>query len=46
MYSQNYDIQNNTHHKNRLRFSYKTCEVPSGRLAAGGDKKNTFFARM
>ena len=22
-------------HRNRLRFSYKTCEVPSGRLAAG-----------
>lgn len=38
--------ENNTYHKNRLRFSYKTCEVPSGRLAAGGDKKNTFFARM
>ena len=36
--------ENNKHHKNRLRFSYKTCEVPSGRLAAGGDKKNEFFA--
>lgn len=34
----------NIYHKNRLRFSYKTCEVPSGRLAAGGDKKNSFFA--
>lgn len=33
-------------HRNRLRFSYKTCEVPSGRLAAGGDKKNSFFAGM
>lgn len=33
-------------HRNRLRFSYKTCEVPSGRLAAGGDKKNKFFAGM
>lgn len=36
--------ETNKHHKNRLRFSYKTCEVPSGRLAAGGDKKNQFFA--
>ena len=36
--------ESNTHHKNRLRFSYKTTEVPSGRLAAGGDKKNQFFA--
>lgn len=36
--------ESNKHHKNRLRFSYKTCEVPSGRLAAGGDKKNQFFA--
>lgn len=38
--------ENNTHHRNRLRFSYKTCEVPSGRLAAGGDKKNQFFASV
>lgn len=37
---------NNPLHRNRLRFSYKTCEVPSGRLAAGGDKKNKFFAGM
>ena len=29
---------------NRLRFSYKTMVVPSGRLAAGGDKKNSYFA--
>ena len=36
--------ESNIHHKNRLRFSYKTTEVPSGRLAAGGDKKNKFFA--
>lgn len=36
--------QSNKHHKNRIRFSYKTTEVPSGRLAAGGDKKNQFFA--
>lgn len=36
--------ESNKHHKNRLRFSYKTTEVPSGRLAAGGDKKNQFFA--
>lgn len=38
--------ESNQHHKNRLRFSYKTCEVPSGRLAAGGDKKNQFFASV
>lgn len=38
--------ESNTHHKNRLRFSYKTTEVPSGRLAAGGDKKNQFFATV
>ena len=38
--------ESNIHHKNRLRFSYKTCEVPSGRLAAGGDKKNQFFAAV
>lgn len=35
--------ESNKFHKNRLRFSYKTTEVPSGRLASGGDKKNTFF---
>jgi len=29
---------------NRLRFGYKTMVVPSGRLAAGGDKKNSYFA--
>lgn len=38
--------ETNEFHKNRLRFSYKTCEVPSGRLAAGGDKKNKFFASL
>lgn len=38
--------ESNKHHKNRLRFSYKTTEVPSGRLAAGGDKKNQFFASV
>ena len=38
--------ETNEHHKNRLRFAYKTCEVPSGRLAAGGDKKNNFFAAL
>lgn len=31
-----------TDHK--LRFGYKTMVVPSGRLAAGGDKKNQYFA--
>ena len=29
---------------NKLRFGYKTMVVPSGRLAAGGDKKNSYFA--
>ena len=38
--------ETNPFHPNRLRFSYKTCEVPSGRLAAGGDKKNRFFAAL
>lgn len=33
-----------SHYGNRLRFSYKTMVVPSGRLAAGGDKKNSYFA--
>ena len=37
---------NNDYHPNRLRFSYKTTEVPSGRLAAGGDKKNPYFAAL
>lgn len=40
------EMCNNKYHKNRLRFSYKTTEVPSGRLAAGGDKKNQFFAGL
>lgn len=34
----------NSHYGNRLRFSYKTMVVPSGRLAAGGDKKNHYYA--
>lgn len=33
-------------HPNRLRFSYKNTEVPSGRFAAGGDKKNQFFSTL
>lgn len=33
-------------HPNRIRFSYKTTEVPSGRFAAGGDKKNQFFSTL
>ena len=33
-----------SHYGNRLRFSYKTMVVPSGRLAAGGDKKNHYYA--
>lgn len=40
------DMANNQYHPNRLRFSYKTTEVPSGRLAAGGDKKNPYFASL
>lgn len=38
--------ENNKFHKNRLRFGYKTTEVPSGRLAAGGDKKNAFVSPL
>ena len=34
----------NSKYGNRLRFSYKTMVVPSGRLAAGGDKKNSYYA--
>lgn len=40
------EMCNNDFHPNRLRFSYKTTEVPSGRLAAGGDKKNPYFAAL
>ena len=40
------EMCDNEFHPNRLRFSYKTTEVPSGRLAAGGDKKNDFFANL
>lgn len=40
------EMCNNPYHPNRLRFSYKTTEVPSGRLAAGGDKKNQYFAAL
>jgi DNA polymerase-1 len=29
-----------------IHISYKTTEVPTGRLASGGDKKNSFFANM
>lgn len=36
----------NKNHPNRLRFMYKNCEVPSGRFAAGGDKKNAFFSNL
>ena len=36
------DSSNPNGHK--LRFGYKTMVVPSGRLAAGGDKKNSYFA--
>ena len=30
----------------RLRFGYKTVMVPSGRLSAGGDSKNTYFSEL
>lgn len=40
------EMCDNPLHRDRLRFSYKTTEVPSGRLAAGGDKKNQFFAGL
>ena len=40
------EMCNHEFHPNRLRFSYKTTEVPSGRLAAGGDKKNDYFAAL
>ena len=37
---------NSKNHPNRLRFAYKNTEVPSGRFAAGGDKKNSFFSNL
>lgn len=40
------EMCNNDYHPDRLRFSYKTTEVPSGRLAAGGDRKNPYFAAL
>lgn len=40
------EMCNHEFHPNRLRFGYKTTEVPSGRLAAGGDKKNDYFAAL
>ena len=40
------EMCNNEFHPNRLRFNYKTTEVPSGRLAAGGDKKSDYFAYL
>lgn len=30
----------------RCRFSYIDCNVPTGRLASGSDKKNMFFAHL
>ena len=36
--------KNCTENDHKLRFGYKTMVVPSGRLAAGGDKKNQYFA--
>lgn len=40
------EMCNNPYHPNRLRFSYKNTEVPSGRFAAGGDKKNRYFGAL
>ena len=30
----------------KLRFAYKFFQAPTGRLASGGDKKNSYFAKM
>lgn len=38
------NMANESKYNKRLRFMYKTITVPSGRLAAGGDKKNPYFA--
>ncbi|MBO7615092.1 MAG: hypothetical protein J6T15_05290 [Bacilli bacterium] len=35
-------MANESNYPGRLRFGYKTMVVPSGRLAAGGDKKNHY----
>ena len=35
-------MANESSYKGKLRFGYKTMVVPSGRLAAGGDKKNHY----
>ena len=44
-YTDNFiEMCSKSHYGNRLRFSYKTMVVPSGRLAAGGDKKNHYYA--
>lgn len=32
--------------KGRCRFSYLTTRVPTGRLACGSDKKNSYFAHL
>lgn len=44
-YTDNFiEMANASHYDHRLRFGYKTITVPSGRLAAGGDKKNSYSA--
>lgn len=40
------EMCNNPIHPNRLRFSYKNTEVPSGRYSAAGDKKNRYFGTL
>lgn len=40
------EMCNNPAHPNRLRFSYKNTEVPSGRYSAAGDKKNRYFGTL
>lgn len=39
------DMLSNSKNGNKLRFSYKTVVVPSGRFSAGGDKNNDYFAK-
>lgn len=40
------EMCDNPAHSNRLRFSYKNTEVPSGRYSAAGDKKNRYFGTL
>ena len=38
------DMATKSKYYGKLRFGYKTMVVPSGRLAAGGQKKNKYFS--